>query len=102
MGHGERSHFQTPEDLYRHKYIEAIDLTTESIRTRFDQPGHSVYRNLEDDLVMAANGKSFDKPLEAIREFYGDYFDWTSLSAQLESLSVYFAQEHSISLKDCI
>ena len=51
---------------------------------------------------MAANGKSFDKQLDAIREFYDGDFDWTSLSAQLESLSLYFAEGHSISLKECI
>ena len=42
------AHFhQSPEDMYRQHYIEAIDLAVNCIQDRFQQPGYEVYRNLE-------------------------------------------------------
>ena len=41
------------------KYFEAIDLAINSIQYRFDQPGYTIYRNLEAILLIAANQKDY-------------------------------------------
>ena len=42
---------------------------------------------------MSANVKAYDKQLDAIRDFYGDDFNFLSLSAQLESLRTFLIEK---------
>ena len=46
---------------------EALDLVINSIKTRFDQPGYVMYKNLETLLVSAANGKELKSISRLIR-----------------------------------
>ena len=50
---GDAEHFfpQTESDMYRQKYFEALDLVINCVKTRFDQPGYKVFRNVEELLV---------------------------------------------------
>ena len=41
----------------------------------FDQPGYSVYRNSEEVLVLAANGKMYTSLFEGVCEFCGEDLD---------------------------
>ena len=50
-GNGEPSFPDSPKDLYRQVYFEAIDLVVNAIKARFNQPGFQVYRNLEELLL---------------------------------------------------
>ena len=86
VGTGAGSHAESVEDYYRQKYYEALDMCVESIKDRFNQPGYQLYRNLEEVLVMAANGKAYDKQLDAIRDFYGDDFNSSTFFHFLHSL----------------
>ena len=58
VGEGEGYHSPTIKDHYRCYYFEALDLVIPSIQERFDQPGYVVYRNLEELLLKAANGRT--------------------------------------------
>ena len=54
VGSSEGYHPATPKDFYRQRYFECLDLIINHIKDRFDQPGFSVLRNLEDLLLKAA------------------------------------------------
>ena len=60
------------------------------IKDRFDQPGYAVYQNLEEVLVLAANGKTYNSQFEAVCEFYAEDLDKALLSVQLLSLDSFF------------
>lgn len=44
----------TPEVYYRQLYYEAVDLITQAIERRYNQPGYKTYRCLEDLVLKAA------------------------------------------------
>ena len=50
-GNGEHFFPQTETDMYRQKYFEALDLVLICVKTRFDQPGYKVIRNVKELLV---------------------------------------------------
>ena len=102
VGSGAGSHVESVEDLYRQKYFEALDLCIAMIKDHFEQPGYAVYRNLEEVLVMAANGNPHEEQLKAIHDFYGDDIDFSLVSVQLQSLSSFFAGREGITLADCV
>ena len=93
VGTGAGSHAESVEDYYRQKYYEALDMCVAAIKDRFNKPGYQLFLNLEEVLVMAANGKAYDKQLDAIRDFYGDDFNFLSLSAQLENLRTFLIEK---------
>ena len=73
IGCGEPSFPQSPKDLYRRYYFEALDLVLGAIRDRFDQ-AHT-YRNLQEVLLKAAHGLAYDTELKAMLDFGGSDFD---------------------------
>ena len=67
------AHFhQSPEDMYRQHYTEAIDLAVNCIRDRFQQSGYEVYRNLEQLLLKASQNLDFSAEFTFITSFYRD------------------------------
>ena len=64
VGEGKESYNDSSiEDHYRRLYFEVLDLAVTGISQRFNQPGYSIYKNLENLLVYAANRKPFDEQL---------------------------------------
>ena len=61
------------------------------IKDRFDQPGFSVLRNLEDLLLKAAWNEDYATELEFVLSMYKDDFDASKLKTQLELLSASFS-----------
>ena len=53
----------TPEAHYRQIYYGVIDYVVEAIHDRFDQPGYSTYRNLEELVVKACKGETYNAEL---------------------------------------
>ena len=104
MGCGEPSFAQSPKDLYRRYYFEALDLALEAIRERFDQDGYHTYKNLQDVLLKAARGLAYDPELKAVLDFYGSDFDQSQLEIQLQHLTTHFKDlgdsQKSVSFKD--
>ena len=66
-------------------------------------PEYTIYKNLENLLVYAANRKPFDEQLCAVLNHYGDDLASCQLSGQLQILGAYFAEHcEPVSLRDCI
>ena len=82
----ESDHRETPEDEYRRKHFEAIDLVVSCIKNRFDQDGFEMYALCEQLLVKAANKDSFTTEFEKITNFYADDFKLNALETQLKTL----------------
>ena len=60
-----------------------------------------MYKNLENLLVSAANGKEFEEHFGIITEFYGTDFNPLRLKAQLEILAAHFQTSScNVSFKD--
>ena len=53
----------TPKECYRHMYYAAIDVTTECIRTRFNQKDFKVYQSIQELVLKAVAGEDHDKEL---------------------------------------
>ena len=53
-------------------YYAAIDVTTECIRTRFNQKDFKVYQSLQELLLKAVAGEDHDEELAKVMAAYGD------------------------------
>ena len=70
--------------ILRQLYYEAIDLAINCIKDRFQQPGYTVYCQLENLLLKAAyNDKEFKSELGFVCSFYKDDFQPELLHSQL-------------------
>ena len=76
----------TVEDMYRRVYFEVLDLITETIKNRFDQPGYKMYRHLEELLMKASKKENFSTELQYVSNFYGDDIHKDNLEIQLNTL----------------
>ena len=93
---------QSPEEFYRLKYFEAIDLATTSIKDRFDQPDYAMYRHLEEALVKGVSGEDISKQLHEISRLYTE-IDISQFTVHLASMSTYFKTNHiTVSLESCL
>ena len=90
VGSSEGYHPVTPKNFYRQHYFECLDLIINHIQDRFDQPGYSVLKNLEDVLLKAAWNENYATELEFVLSVYKDDFDASRLKTQLELLSSSF------------
>ena len=101
--HGETSHFsESVEEYYRLQYFEAIDLAVMSIQDRFNQPGYTMYRNLEDILIKGAAGDDFEMELKEVAKLYKE-IEPSKLKVQLANLQSYFAENKiPVSLEECL
>ena len=62
----------TPKEYFRHMYYAAIDLTTECIRTRFNQKDFKAYQSIQELLLKAVAGEDHDEELAKVMAVYGD------------------------------
>ena len=83
------------QEHYCQIYYEVIDFVIAGITDRFDQPGYTLYKNVEDLLVKAVNNAPHDQCFKEVTSFYKDDLDPTELSTQLKMLSVHFAEQGS-------
>ena len=88
VGSSEGYYPVTPKDFYCQQYFECLDLIINHIQDRFDQPGYSVLKNLENLLLKAAMNESYATELELVLSMYKDDFE---LKTQLELLPSSFS-----------
>ena len=69
IGTGESSFSATPENLYRRKYMEEINLVINFIRSKLDQPGCRIYCNLENLLLKVAKGEDYTAEIKFFLQF---------------------------------
>ncbi len=74
-GEGPHAFDQTPKDMYRKIYFEALDLLIQCIGTRFNQPGYQAYCCLQKLLIKAGNQEDFSSELRGVIQIYGDDFN---------------------------
>ncbi len=75
----------TPEDMYRQVYYEALDLILGSITERFDQDDYRVYIQCEELLLKAARGQDYQAEINHVTTFYGSDFNRAKLDAHLKT-----------------
>ena len=80
----------TPKAHFKPAYFEAIDLITNCIQERFDQPGYQIYRSLETLLVKASKREEFQENLDDVCAFYHDDFDKEFHHSQLQTFEIHF------------
>ena len=82
-------------------YFEVLDLVIICVTNRFNKPGYIQYKNMEELLMLAANGKDFKEKLKVITDFYLNDFDDYKLDLQLNVLSANFKDNYgSLSFND--
>ena len=101
IGSSEPEHPSSPKEYYKRIYYKALDLAVNCIKSRFDQPGYAMYKNLETLLVTAANGKDYGDCFKLVTDFYGTDLSHSRLRAQLEILATHFHNnDGSVSFRD--
>ena len=80
----------TPKAFFRQIYYEALDLITNCIKDRFDQPGYKIYQLLESLLMKACRKEEIAESLDAVCGFYGNDFDKGLLCSQLQTFGIHF------------
>lgn len=94
-------HPETPEDMYRQIYRDAVDFATETIKSRFDQPDFEVYKNIQEVFFKALKGEQFSTELNAVHEVFGDDFKKDDLASQLINLQCY-AKEPVVNARELV
>ena len=84
------------------KYFEAIDLAINSIQYRFDQPGYTIYRNLEASLLNATNQKDYSIELSEVVSFYKDNINLYDLRCQLQIFATSINAQSDFTLQDTL
>ena len=93
VGKGDAYHSPTIQEHYRQQYFEAVDMVVARIQVRFDQPGYAIYCNLESLLLKAANQDNYSTEFQEFVSFYGNDFNESELSTQLQLFGTHFAKE---------
>ena len=94
-------HHTTPEAVYRHEFFAIIDLVTNCIEQRFNQPGYNSVVMFEKALLSVADGKLPDEEmLESIMPHTCGDVDRKRLVTQLEMLSTAMHSSSQPSLRD--
>ena len=83
---------QTAADYYRSIYYDADDTVIMAIKDRFEQPSYQFFSTIEQLLINAINGESYNTEVGKLHEYMND-FDISALPAELMILRTMFANE---------
>ena len=67
-------HLENVEEEYRRQYYAALDRVITCIKERFEEKDYEMYTTLEQLLIKATLGKSFEEELRKVIGFYHDDF----------------------------
>ena len=96
-------YFQTPTQLYRAIYYEALELIVSLIKDRFDQRDYSVYMNCEQlHLKAAAGGDAYKDEFLTVTSFYGSDFDHRELEAHLSTFTHNIPHVENVTLSNVL
>ena len=86
IGTGERkpTYPVTAQDYHRRIYFEAIDLMTNAIDQRFDQPSFDTYAKMESLLIKILNPQDKSEELKFMKKLHNDDVDISVLTAPME------------------
>ena len=80
----------TAQQYFRQCYYEAVDNITGCLEDRYNQPGYSIYCNLEQLLLKACQNLDYKQELEYVCSFYKDDLEEDRLRVQLLTFQVDF------------
>ena len=87
VGSSAGSFHESPEVHYRQIYFGALGPCYRGYsRTDLDQPGYRIYQNLEQLIVKASKGNSYNDELDEVCRFYGSDLSRDQLEVQLSLL----------------
>ena len=69
--------YDLARDMYRHKYVEVLDLLISEVRRRFHQPSFMILHDIEQLLVNSCNATSVEFP-HSVADIYAIYMLQTS------------------------
>ena len=100
----ETSTSTNPCEHYKDIFMEAVDAITGSIESRFKQKGYETYKQLENLILHAAEGKDYEEEMKFVTEFYGSDFNKHALETQLFTFKANFprVKNESIRFKDVV
>ena len=75
----------TVEDHYKLIYFEEIDTVIMAIKDRFEQPSFKFFSSIEQLLLKAVNGESYEIKMEELNNYHDD-IDFSALPAELQIL----------------
>lgn len=102
VGSSTRDFHATPEAHYRQIYYGALDHVIEAIHDRFDQPGYNTYQHLEELMLKACRGETYDAELDYVCTFYQDDLSRAQLEAQLPLLQPLCEGVEDITIHDIV
>ena len=86
IGKAACEHPENVEEVYRRQYDAALDSVTTCIKKRFVQKDYEMHATLEQLLIIAILGESFEEELQKVIGFYHDDFNDDILRAHLKTL----------------
>ena len=87
-GSGESNFVLTTKEYYRQYYYEVLNLAVNSIRSRFEQSRFKRCKILQNLLLSAVNGKSFEDDFEEVTSFYDTDIDSSALKESGDFFSI--------------
>ena len=87
---------KTPEEDYKRKYFEAIDLITSCIKDRFEENDFEMYATCESLLVKPAIKEDYSAEFGIITNFIGDNIKRNDLDTQLKTLPFIISNDQSL------
>ena len=92
IGKAAAEHPENVEEEYRRQYYAALDSVITCIKERFEQKDYEMYATLEQLLIKAILGESFEEELQKVIGFYHDDFNDDILRVQLRTLPAVIGQ----------
>ena len=92
VGKAAGEHLGNVEEEYRSQYFAALDSVITCIKEQLEQKDYEMYATLEQLLIKAILGQSFEEELQKVIGFYHDDFNDDKLRVQLRTLSVVIGQ----------
>jgi hypothetical protein len=77
----------TAKEIYKRVYVEAVDMTVNSVKDKFDQPDFRQYIVLQELLLKAFKNDDYTAEMDKILSDYSTDFDKQTLGTELVVLS---------------
>ena len=81
-------HPTNPQDHYREKFYQAVDVMVSSEKDRFNQPSFKVFEKLESLMIKVLNSGDTSSEVKFVKETFGTDIDVDDLNVELSTFSV--------------
>ena len=95
-------HHDSVKDHYRSCYFEAFDYTVQGIKDRFNQGDFKRYSMLQQLILKAVNGESYEEEFEFLTTFWNNDFKKSLLETQLPTVQISLCSEGKLNISEAI